>query len=32
MNMIRKGQVQGIPKGDVKSQVRLIAQLFGAVA
>ncbi|MBA2680778.1 MAG: DDE-type integrase/transposase/recombinase, partial [Ktedonobacteraceae bacterium] len=32
MNMIRKGQVQGVAKGDVKGQVALIARLFGAVA
>ncbi len=31
MNMIRKGQVQGVAKGDVKGQVALIAKLFGAV-
>jgi transposase, IS6 family len=30
MNMIRKGQVQGVVKGDVKGQVELIARLFGA--
>ena len=29
MNMIRKGQVQGIEKGDVRGQVALIARLFG---
>jgi len=32
MNMIRKGQVQGIAKGDVSRQVALIANLFGAAA
>jgi IS6 family transposase len=30
MNMIRKGQVQGVAKGDVKGQVELVARLFGA--
>jgi len=29
MNMIRKGQLQGVAKGDVRSQVVLIATLFG---
>jgi IS6 family transposase len=29
MNIIRKGQVQGVAKGDVKGQVELIARLFG---
>src|SRR5690348_8716838 len=29
MNMIRKGQLQGVAKGDVRSQVALVAQLFG---
>lgn len=32
MNMIRKGQVQGVKKGDVRGQVALVARLFGAVA
>jgi len=32
MNMIRKGQVQGVKKGDVRDQVALVARLFGAVA
>ncbi len=32
MNMIRKGQVQGVEKGDVRGQVTLIAALFGIVA
>jgi IS6 family transposase len=30
MNMIRKGQVQNVAKGDVRGQVLLIARLFGA--
>ncbi|BCL80977.1 IS6 family transposase [Ktedonobacteria bacterium brp13] len=29
MNMIRKGQVQGVDKGEVRGQVALVAQLFG---
>ena len=29
MNMIRKGQVHGMAKGDVQGQVALIARLFG---
>ncbi len=29
MNMMRKGQVQGVDKGDVRGQVTLIARLFG---
>jgi transposase, IS6 family len=32
MNMIRKGQVQGVDKGDVRSQVALITKLFGVAA
>ena len=28
MNMIRKGQVWDVAKGDVKGQVALVAQLF----
>jgi IS6 family transposase len=32
LNMIRKGQVQGVNKGDVSSQVALVATLFGVVA
>src|ERR1700730_6007076 len=31
MNMIRKGQVQGVAKGDVGGQVALVAKLFGVV-
>jgi hypothetical protein len=31
MNMIRKGQVQGVDKGDVSGQVALVAKLFGVV-
>jgi transposase, IS6 family len=29
MNMIRKGQLQGVVKGDVRGQVALVATLFG---
>ncbi|BCL79068.1 transposase [Ktedonobacteria bacterium brp13] len=32
MNMLRKGQLQGVNKGDVKGQVALVAKLFGVVA
>jgi IS6 family transposase len=32
MHMIRKGQVEGIAKGDVLAQNRVIAQMFGLVA
>jgi transposase-like protein len=29
MNMMRKGQLQGVEKGDVRGQVELVAKLFG---
>jgi transposase-like protein len=32
MNMIRKGQVEGIGKGDILGQVRFVADLFEVVA
>ncbi len=32
MNMIRKGQMQGVAKGDVSGQVALVARLFAVVA
>ena len=32
MNMIRKGQVHGVGKGDIKDQVTFIARLFGVAA
>ena len=32
MNMIRKGQVQKVEKGDVVGQVKFIADIFGVVA
>ncbi|GHP00363.1 hypothetical protein KSF_104100 [Reticulibacter mediterranei] len=31
MNMMRKGQLQGVDKGDVRGQVALVAKLFGVV-
>lgn len=32
MNMIRKGQVKGIEKGEVRTQVEFVSQIFGLVA
>src|SRR5215510_15594745 len=32
MNMIRKGQVEGIGKGDIRGQDRFVADLFEVVA
>jgi transposase, IS6 family len=32
MNMMRKGQLQGVDKGDVRGQVALVAKLFGVAA
>jgi len=32
MNMIRKGQVEGIGKGDIRGQVRFMADLFKVAA
>jgi hypothetical protein len=32
MNMLRKGQVDGVAKGDITGQVTFIARLFGAAA
>ena len=32
MNMMRKGQLHGVDKGDVRGQVTLVAKLFGVVA
>jgi IS6 family transposase len=29
MNMMRKGQLQGVEKGDVRGQIALVAKLFG---
>jgi transposase, IS6 family len=32
MNMIRKGQVEGIVKGDIRGQVRFVERLFKVAA
>jgi len=32
MNMLRKGQVKGVAKGDIRGQVALVATLFGVIA
>jgi len=32
MNMLRKGQVHGVKKGDITGQISFIASLFGLVA
>jgi len=32
MNMIRKGQMRGVKKGDIPGQISFIASLFGVVA
>jgi transposase-like protein len=32
MNLIRKGQMQGVAKRDIRGQVALVARLFGLVA
>jgi transposase-like protein len=32
MSMIGKGQVQGVERGDVRSQVEFVSQVFGLVA
>jgi transposase, IS6 family len=32
MNMMRKGQLQGVEKGEVLGQIALGAQLFGVAA
>ncbi len=32
MNMLRKGQLRGVEKGDVIRQVALVAKLFGVIA
>jgi transposase-like protein len=32
MNMVRKGQLQGLSKGDITCQIAFIARLFGVVA
>jgi transposase, IS6 family len=32
MNMVRKGQMRGVEKGDILGQIALIAHLFGVAA
>jgi len=32
MNMIRKGQVQGVEKGNILGQVEFVSQIFGVAA
>jgi len=32
MNMMRKGQIQGVTKGAVKERVKFIAKIFGVAA
>jgi len=32
MNMIRKGEIQGIEKGDILGQVGFVSQIFGVAA
>ena len=32
MSMLRKGQVQGVVKGDIRSQVEFVSQIFGVAA
>ncbi len=32
MNMVRKGQIRGVEKGDILGQVAFIARLFGVAA
>jgi len=32
MNMIRKGQIQEVEKGDIKAQVKFIAEIFRIAA
>jgi hypothetical protein len=32
MNMVRKGQVKGVDKGDILAQVYLINRVFGLAA
>jgi hypothetical protein len=32
MNMIRKGQFQGVEKGDILAQVEFVAQIFEVAA
>jgi IS6 family transposase len=32
MNMVRKGQMRGVEKGDIMGQVAFISSLFGVAA
>ena len=32
MNMIRKGQIQGVAKGDIRAQTEFVSQLFRVAA
>jgi hypothetical protein len=32
MNIVRKGQMRGVEKGDILGQIALIAHLFGVAA
>lgn len=32
MNQIRKGQIFGVAKGDIRSQVKFVSQIFGVAA
>ncbi len=32
MNMVRKGQIQGVEKGDIKAQVEFVSKIFGVAA
>jgi hypothetical protein len=32
MNMIRKGQINGVEKGDILGQVEFVDQIFGVAA
>ncbi len=32
LNQIRKGQILGIEKGDIRSQVEFVSQIFGVAA
>jgi len=32
MNSIRKGQIQGIEKGDIQAQAEFVSQIFGVAA
>ena len=32
MNMVRKGQIQGVAKGDIRTQTEFVSQLFGVAA